>query len=51
MAAAAAELQKINDVLQVCGISKCVAHTWFIDNEGFNSLEDFGVMGRDTDVL
>ena len=33
------------------GISECVAFTWLIYNKGFNSLKDFGVMDRDTDVL
>ena len=51
MAAAAAALHKIRDVLQVYDISKCVARTWLIDNKGFKSLEDFGVMDGETDVL
>ena len=51
MAAAAAALQEIQYFLQVCGISKRVYLTQLIDNEGFNSLEYFGVMDGDTDVL
>ena len=51
MAEAEAALQEIHDVLQVCGISECVACTRLIDNEGFNSREDFGVMDGDTDML
>ena len=51
MTAAATVLQEIHNILQVCGIFKHVAFTRFIYNEVFNSLEDFGVMDRDTDVL
>ena len=51
MAAAAAALQEVHDVLQVCNIYKRVSITGLIDNKGFNSIKDFGVMDGDTDVL
>ena len=51
MVAAAAALQEIHDVLQVCGISGCVAFTRLIDIERFNSLNDFSVVDGYTDVL
>ena len=35
----------------MCGISECISCTRLIDNEGFNSLEYFCIMDRDTDVL
>ena len=37
--------------MQVCGISERVARTWLINNEGFNSLDDFGLMDGYMDVL
>ena len=49
--AASAELKEIHDILQECNISKRVACTQLIENEFFNSLEDFGVMDRDTDFV
>ena len=51
MAAAAAALHEVHDVLQVCNIYKRVSITGLIDNKGFNSIKDFGVMDGDTDVL
>ena len=35
----------------MCSISKHVAHTRFIDNEGCNSHEDFGVTDGKMDIL
>ena len=49
--ASAAVVQEIHNVLQVCGISKLIACIRLIDNKGFNSLKDFGVMDRDMDML
>ena len=51
MAESASVLQEIHDVLQVCGISKPVACTQLIYIEGFNSLDNFGLMDRETDFL
>ena len=50
MAAAAVAIKEIHYVLQFWGIPERVACTRLIDNEGFNSLKDFGVMDGDKDV-
>ena len=49
--ATASVVQYIHDVLQVCGIYELIACTCLINNKGFNSLKDFGVMKGFTDVL
>ena len=51
MAAVSESLQVIHNVLQVCGIHKCVACTRLIENKEFNSLGDFGFMAGDMVVL
>jgi hypothetical protein len=41
----------IHAVLTVCGFMDVGTHTWIINNEGFQSLMDFGVLDDDKDVL
>ena len=44
-------VQKLHNVLQMCSISALIDCRHLIDNKGFNSLEYFGFMDGDTDML
>ena len=44
-------MQELHNVLRVCGISELINHRCLINNKRFNSLDYFGVMDGETDVL
>lgn len=43
-------IAELNMVLEVCGIADLATRTNIINREGFNSLEDLGVLETDSDV-
>lgn len=45
-----ADLADLNTVLTTCGIAEAATRTNLINNEGFTSIADLGVMEGDTDV-
>jgi hypothetical protein len=42
---------ELNTVFDICGIVDTGMHTNIINQEGFTSLADLGVLETDTDVL